>query len=268
MSDPIPSQGSRRPVAYLNQKFLNSPDARALRILAEFLEPLAHIRREKVRDTVVFFGSARIKEDGPLAEYYDGARTLARMLTEWSDQFTNSTYRFVVCSGGGPGIMEAANRGAADARGKTMGLNIGLPFEQFPNPYITPELSFEFHYFFMRKFWFAYLAKALVVFPGGFGTLDELMELLTLTQTQKLAKKMTIVLYGKSYWREIINFDALLKYGMISPEDLDLFQYADDPQSAFELLKAGLTTYALQLDTPETPAISRSRNPQKPSGTA
>ena len=263
MSDPIP-QGKRRPVAYLNQQFLNSPDARALRILAEFLEPLAHFRREKIRDTVVFFGSARLKEEGPLAEYYAGARTLARMLTEWADQFTNSTYRFVVCSGGGPGIMEAANRGAADARGKTVGLNIGLPFEQFPNPYITPELSFEFHYFFMRKFWFAYLAKALVVFPGGFGTMDELMELLTLTQTQKLAKKMTIVLYGKKYWQEIINFDALVKYGMISPEDLDLFQYADDPQTAFDLLKTGLMSYALQPDSQETPAISQSRNPQRP----
>ena len=267
MSDPTP-QGKRRPVAYLNQQFLNSPDARALRILAEFLEPLAHFRREKIRDTVVFFGSARLREDGPLAEYYAGARTLARMLTEWADQFTNSTYRFVVCSGGGPGIMEAANRGAADAHGKTVGLNIGLPFEQFPNPYITPELSFEFHYFFMRKFWFAYLSKALVVFPGGFGTLDELMELLTLTQTQKLAKKMTIVLYGKSYWQEIVNFDALVKYGMISPEDLGLFHYADDPESAFELLKTGLTAYAMQPETPETPAISKSRNPQKPSGTA
>jgi uncharacterized protein (TIGR00730 family) len=264
MSDPNPPRGDRRPVAYLNQKFLNSPDARALRILSEFLEPLAHFRREKVRDTVVFFGSARLREEGPLSQYYADARTLAKLLTEWSDQFTNSTYRFVVCSGGGPGIMEAANRGAFEANGKTIGLNIGLPFEQFPNPYVTPELSFEFHYFFMRKFWFAYLAKALVVFPGGYGTLDELMELLTLTQTQKLAKKMTIVLYGSAYWKEIINFDALVKYGVISAEDLDLFQYADDPQTAFEILKAGLLTYALQPETPETPAISRSRNPQRP----
>jgi uncharacterized protein (TIGR00730 family) len=217
---------------------------------------------------VVFFGSARLREgEGGLAHYYDDARVLARLLTEWSDQFTNNTYRFVVCSGGGPGIMEAANRGAADANGKTVGLNIGLPFEQLPNPYITPELSFEFHYFFMRKFWFAYLSKALVVFPGGFGTMDELMELLTLSQTQKLAKKMTIVLYGSAYWKEIVNWQALVKYGMISPEDLDLFHYADDPQTAFELLKVGLMTYALQTDTPETPAISRSRNPQKPSGT-
>ena len=264
MPDPTPPQDNRRQVAYLNPRFLNSPDARALRILAEFLEPLAHFRREKIRDTVVFFGSARLREDGPLKQYYDDARTLARLLTEWSDQFTNSTHRFVICSGGGPGIMEAANRGAADANGKTIGLNIGLPFEQFPNPYITPELSFEFHYFFMRKFWFAYLAKALVVFPGGFGTLDEMMELLTLTQTQKLAKKIAIVLYGSEYWKEIVNFDALIKYGMISPEDMDLFQYADDPQTAFEILKTGLMAYALQPDTQETPAISKSRNPLMP----
>jgi uncharacterized protein (TIGR00730 family) len=266
MSNPIPAHSERRPVAYLNDHFLNSPDARALRILAEFLEPLAHFRREKVRDTVVFFGSARLHEaEGPLARYYDDARQLARLLTEWSVQFFNGSSRFVVCSGGGPGIMEAANRGASDAGGKTVGLNIGLPFEQFPNPYITPELSFEFHYFFMRKFWFAYLAKALIVFPGGFGTLDELMEILTLVQTQKLAKKITVVLYGRAYWKEIINFDALVKYGMIAPEDLNLFQFADDPASAFELLKAGLARYA-QPETPETPAIARSTNPLKPAG--
>jgi uncharacterized protein (TIGR00730 family) len=215
---------------------------------------------------VVFFGSARLREDGPLGRYYTEARELARVLTEWAEQFTNSTYRFVVCSGGGPGIMEAANRGAHDAHGKTVGLNIGLPFEQFPNPFITPELSFEFHYFFMRKFWFAYLSKALVVFPGGFGTMDELMELLTLTQTQKLAKKITVVLYGSSYWKEIINFDALVKYDMISPEDLELFHYADDPKEAFEILKAGLLAHALQPETPETPSISKSRNPQAPAG--
>jgi len=264
MPNPTPPQNNLREVAYLNQKFLNSPDARALRILAEFLEPLAHFRREKIRDTVVFFGSARLREDGPLKQDYDDARTLARLVTEWSDQFVSSNHRFVVCTGGGPGIMEAANRGAADANGQTIGLNIGLPFEQLPNPYITPELSFEFHYFFMRKFWFAYLAKALVVFPGGFGTLDELMEVLTLTQTQKLAKKMAIVLYGSSYWKEIVNFDALVKHGMISPEDLNLFQYADDPQTAFEILKTTLMAYALQPDTQQTPAISKSSNPQRP----
>ena len=202
MTNQNPPHGDRRPVAYLNDQFLNSPDARALRILSEFLEPLAHFRREKIRDTVVFFGSARIREEGPMSQYYQDARTLARMLTEWSEQFANSHHRFVICSGGGPGIMEAANRGAHEGGGKTVGLNIGLPFEQFPNPYITPELSFEFHYFFMRKFWFAYLAKALVVFPGGFGTLDEMMEVLTLVQTQKLAKKMAIVVYGSAYWNE------------------------------------------------------------------
>ena len=267
MQNPIESHSERRQVAYLNDKFLNSPDARALRILSEFLEPLAHFRREKVRDTVVFFGSARVREgEGEMARYYDDARRLALMLTEWSQQFTNNTYRFVVCSGGGPGIMEAANRGAWEAEGKTVGLNIGLPFEQFPNPYITPELSFEFHYFFMRKFWFAYLAKALVVFPGGFGTMDEMMEILTLTQTQKLAKKMTILLYGSDYWKEIINFEALVKHGMIAREDLSLFQFADDPDTAFALLKAGLSVYALQHDTPEMPAISKSINPQTPGG--
>jgi uncharacterized protein (TIGR00730 family) len=260
-----PPDGSRQ-VAYLNDEFLNSPDARAVRILAEYLEPLAHFRREKVRDTVVFFGSARIKEDGPLSEYYKAARELAKMLTAWSAQFDHTNYRFVICSGGGPGIMEAANRGAADANGKTVGLNIGLPFEQFPNPYITPELSFEFHYFFMRKFWFAYLAKALVVFPGGFGTMDEMFEILTLTQTQKLRKKMVVILYGSQYWKEVINFDALVKYGTISASDLELFHYADDPAAAFEMLKKGLVTYAVQADTPEMPAISQSRNPQTPEG--
>jgi len=262
MSDQKLPYNTRRPVAYLNEDFLNSPDARALRILAEFLEPLAHFRREKVRDTVVFFGSARVTDDCAMTQYYRDARTLARLLSEWADQFTNSTYRFVVCTGGGPGIMEAANRGAHDAKSKTVGLNIGLPSEQFPNPFITPELSFEFHYFFMRKFWFAYLAKALVVFPGGFGTMDELMEILTLSQTQKLAKKINILLYGSQYWKEIINFEALVKHGMISPEDLTLFQYADDPQTAFELLKASLTANALQRETAETPSISRSRDPQ------
>src|SRR5688500_2012616 len=165
----------RRPVAYKNEEFLDSPAARSLRILSEYLEPLDHFRREKIRDTIVFFGSARIEEDGPLGRYYREARELARLVTLWSEGIENETWRFVVCTGGGPGIMEAANRGAMDANGKTVGLNIGLPFEQFPNPYITPELSFEFHYFFMRKFWFAYLAKALVVFPGGFGTTAELV---------------------------------------------------------------------------------------------
>ncbi|PYT23834.1 MAG: TIGR00730 family Rossman fold protein [Acidobacteria bacterium] len=256
----------RRPVAYKNEDFLNSPDARVLRILSEYLEPLSHFRHERIRDTIVFFGSARLTDDGPLGRYYRDARTLARMMTEWSNQFANHTYRFVVCSGGGPGIMEAANRGASDAGGKTIGLNIGLPFEQLPNPYISPELSFEFHYFFMRKFWFAYLSKALVVFPGGFGTMDEMMEILTLAQTRKLAKKIIILLYGSEFWKEIINFDALVRHGMIAPEDLDLFQYADDPDSAFKILTEGLVQYHITPETQETPAIAKSRDPQAPEG--
>jgi uncharacterized protein (TIGR00730 family) len=241
MTNSIPPHGDRRPVAYLNDQFLNSPDARGIRILSEFLEPLSHFRREKVRDTVVFFGSARIEEgQGPLARYYEDARVLAKMLTEWTEQFTNSTYRFVVCSGGGPGIMEASNRGARDAGGRTIGLNIGLPHEQRPNPYITPGLSFEFHYFFMRKLWFAHTAAALVAFPGGFGTLDEMFEILTLQQTAKLDRKIVMLLYGSDYWREIVDFDALVRHGVVSPEDLKLFTFVDDPASALRALQAGL----------------------------
>jgi len=246
----------RRPVAYRNEEFLDSPDARALRILSEYLEPLSHFRDQMVEDTIVFFGSARILEMGPMGRYYDDARKLARLITEWTATFETGTHRFVVCSGGGPGIMEAANRGAQEAGGKTVGLNIGLPFEQRPNPWITPELSFEFHYFFMRKFWFAYLAKALMVFPGGFGTLDEMTELLTLAQTQKLERKILIVLYGTSYWKEVINFDALVKHGMISPEDLSLVQFADDPAEALRLLQEGLTRHE---PSNVAPAIAKSR---------
>src|SRR5690242_5554029 len=203
----------RRPVAYREEAFLQSPESRPLRILSEYLWPLSHFQEEKIQDTVVFFGSARITEEGPLAGYYRDARELARLVTVWAKGMSESRQRFVVCSGGGPGIMEAANRGASDAGGKTIGLNIGLPFEQRPNPYITPELCFEFHYFFMRKFWFAYLAKALVVFPGGFGTLDEMCEILTLAQTRKLESKILILLYGSEFWKEVLNFDALVKYG-------------------------------------------------------
>src|SRR5580698_40120 len=230
-------------LSYEDPGFLNSPDGRPLRILAEYLSPLAHFRRERIQDTVVFFGSARLMEMGPLGRYYIEARELARRLTAWSDALPDSTRRFVVCSGGGPGIMEAANRGACDAGGKTVGLNIGLPFEQRPNPFVTPELNFEFHYFFIRKFWFAYLAKALVVFPGGFGTLDELTEILTLVQTQKLMKRMIVILYGTSFWKEVINFEALVRHGMIAAEDLNLFQFADDVETAFQELKAGLTKH-------------------------
>ena len=252
----------RRPVAYLNESFLESPDARPLRMLSEYLEPLSHFRAEKIRDTIVFFGSARTHEDGPMGHYYTAARTLAHLVTDWSEHIQNATHRFVVCSGGGPGIMEAANRGAREAGGKSIGLNIGLPFEQEPNPYITPELGFEFHYFFMRKFWFAYLGKALVVFPGGFGTLDELFEILTLTQTRKIEKKIVIVLYGSSYWKEILNFDALVKYGMISESDLNLFQFADTPEEALSILQVFLTKYYLTPEPepePQAPEISRSR---------
>jgi uncharacterized protein (TIGR00730 family) len=238
----MPSPVSRSSsLAYKNPEFLDSDDARPLRILAEYLGPLSTFRRQRIRDTIVFFGSARLREDGPLGRYYAEARELARLVTEWSKSLPPGAQRFIVCSGGGPGIMEAANRGAADARGRTIGLNIGLPHEQRPNPYFTRELSFEFHYFFMRKLWFAHLARALVVFPGGYGTLDELMEILTLAQTHKIDRKIAIVLYGSSYWKEIVNFDALVRHEMISPEDLGLFQFADDPKAAFDILRASLT---------------------------
>ena len=251
----------RKPVAYLDQDFLNSPDARAIRLLAEYLEPLAIFRREKIRDTVVFFGSARVRDDGILAGYYRDARTLARLVTEWAAQFTdNGTYRFVVCSGGGPGIMEAANRGAWEAGGKTIGLNIKLPFEQMPNPYITPELNFEFHYFFMRKLWFAYLAKALIVFPGGFGTFDELFEILTLAQTQKLAKQMTVLMYGSEYWNKVVNFQALVDSAVIAPDDLKLFRMVDSPEEGFEILKETLSRDHLGGRPKElTPEIAKTR---------
>ena len=176
-----------------------------------------------------------------MARYYEDARRLSGMLTQWAKRIPSRRHRFVVTSGGGPGIMEAANRGAHEAGGKTIGMNIRLPFEQAPNPYITPALNFEFHYFFMRKLWFAYLAKALVVFPGGFGTLDEMFEILTLAQTQKLAKKITVVIYGSDYWKRVFNLEALVDTGAISPKDIELFQFADTPEEAFELLRHGLT---------------------------
>ena len=250
-----PTDGNSRTVAYKNEKFLDSPDARAVRILSEYLEPYSHFRRQRIRDTIVFFGSARPEETEFHKRYYQDARTLARMLTEWSEQLPDNSRRFVVCTGGGPGIMEAANRGAQDAKGKTIGLNIGLPFEQLPNPYITPDLSFQFHYFFMRKFWFAYLAKAMVFFPGGFGTMDELMEVLTLVQTQKVNKKVVIVLYGSQFWKEVIHFEALLQYKTISPGDLESFQYADDPETALRILQEGLTKYYLQPAVPLPEAV-------------
>jgi len=271
------------PLAYQNEPFLNSPDGRILRLLSEYSEPLSRFRREQIQDTVVFFGSARIQshdcasslltdlreKNVPTAEraaeqaaeqakdlkraeaavdmarYYEDARRLARLLTEWSTQIPAKRHRFVVTTGGGPGIMEAANLGAHEAGGKTIGLNINLPFEQNPNSYITPSLNFEFHYFFMRKFWFAYLAKALVIFPGGFGTLDELFEILTLAQTEKLAKKIVVVIYGSSYWKKIINFEAMVDAGVIAAPDLELFKMSDSPEESFEFLKEGLTKYHL-----------------------
>jgi len=225
-------------VAYKNAEFLDSEEARPLRIIAEYLAPLQAFRREQISDTVVFFGSARLAPGGPLGRYYDEARELARRVTAWSMSLPSPARRCVVCSGGGGGIMEAANRGASEAGGRTIGLNIGLPHEQRPNAFVTPELCFEFHYFFMRKLWFAHLARALVVFPGGFGTLDELTEILTLAQTGKLARPIPVVLYGRSYWQEIVNFDALVRHGMINRADLELFRYADDPASAFDILTA------------------------------
>jgi uncharacterized protein (TIGR00730 family) len=235
------SRTSRRAsLAYLDQGFLESAAARPVRILAEYLDPLETFRREHIHDTIVFFGSARLAPDGPLGRYYEEARALAHLVTTWSKGLPSGSARYIVCSGGGGGIMEAANRGASEAGGRTIGLNIGLPHEQRPNPYITRELSFEFRYFFMRKLWFAYLARALVVFPGGFGTLDELMEVLTLQQTGKLARPTPVLLYGSTYWKEIINFDALVRHGMISREDLDLFTFADDPAAALGLLQGWL----------------------------
>jgi uncharacterized protein (TIGR00730 family) len=268
------NESKRAPLAYENSTFLNSPDGRVLRILSEYSEPLARFRREQIQDTVVFFGSARFESrkvseknlavlDGgakstggapgrkqalaavDMAKYYEDARRLAFLLSQWSIQIPARRRRFVVTTGGGPGIMEAANLGAKEAGAKTIGLNIHLPFEQNPNPHITPSLNFEFHYFFMRKFWFAYLAKGLVIFPGGFGTLDELFEILTLAQTQKLAKKILVAIYGKKYWNQVLNFQAMVDAGTISAEDLELFKFVDSPEEGFEFLRDGLTKYHL-----------------------
>jgi uncharacterized protein (TIGR00730 family) len=298
----------RAPLAYENSSFLSSADGRLIRIVSEYMEPLARFRRERIQDTVVFFGSARFRgreqadhelellentgsrEPAPsheqpakpleiaagqatdlqlkraeaaveMARYYEDARRLAWLLTNWAKQIPSQWARFVVTSGGGPGIMEAANRGAHEAGGKTIGMNIRLPFEQHPNPYITPALNFEFHYFFMRKLWFAYLAKALVVFPGGFGTLDEMFEILTLAQTHKLAKKITVVVYGSEYWKKVFNLDVLVDTGAISPKDIELFQFADTPEQAFELLRKGLTENYLAAEAaaathPASPAMA------------
>ncbi len=247
------------PLAYRDAEFLDSEDARPVRILSEYLAPLRAFRREHVQNTIVFFGSARLRPDGALGRYYDEARELARLVTQWSMSLPTTTKHFVVCTGGGGGIMEAANRGASDAGGRSIGLNIGLPHEQRPNPYITPELSFEFHYFFMRKLWFAHLARALVVFPGGLGTLDELTEILTLQQTGKLDREVPVLLYGTRYWKEIVDFDALVRHGMIDADDLKLFSFVDDPATALQLLQAKLV---LEPDDP-CPGFASSKTSAK-----
>jgi uncharacterized protein (TIGR00730 family) len=250
------------PLAYKDEKFLDSDEARPIRILAEYLDPLRMFCRMQIHETIVFFGSARITPDGPLGRYYQDARELARLITVWSKGLRSNAHRYVVCSGGGPGIMEAANRGASEAGGRTVGLNIGLPHEQRPNQYITRGLSFQFHYFFMRKLWFAHLARALVVFPGGFGTLDEMMEILTLQQTQKLDRPVTVLLYGSQYWNEIVNFDALVRHGTISPEDLKLFSFVDDPAAALRMLQKGLRAQPEE----EPPAFAHSCSPPRQHG--
>jgi len=324
--------GNHHNPAYLLPEFLESEDARPIRILAEYFEPLRRFKAQNIQDTVVFFGSARVPSmaqaeaalerlkrrrpevaakagngrnsktangpnskaangrknkaangrnaDGPNAEaafreamkrarravdsarFYEDARRLAYLLTHWTRSLDFPHHRFVVCSGGGPGIMEAANRGAIEANGKSIGLNIHLPFEQGLNRYITEGLGFEFHYFFMRKFWFAYLAKALVIFPGGFGTMDEMLEILTLAQTHKLSKKLKVILYGDDYWREVLNLDPMAEWGMISPEDRKLLNHANDPEQAFEYLRDHLTKYHLVPETEQeqqVPGIAKTR---------
>jgi uncharacterized protein (TIGR00730 family) len=284
---------NEQPLAYENPEFLQSADARPIRILAEYLDPARRFRQANIQDTVVFFGSARVHSrqraeralrvlqqkrgrkpaDHELllkrsrkavewSRYYEEARELAHMLTTWSLSLEEPRRRFVVCSGGGPGIMEAANRGATEAGGKTIGLNIRLPFEQGPNRYITPGLHFEFHYFFMRKFWFAYLAKALVIFPGGFGTLDEMFEILTLAQTKKLSKKLLVILYGNEYWNEVFDLRPLAEWGAISDADLDLLSRVDSAEHAFEELKKHLLTYHMVPQTTQetkAPGIAKTR---------
>jgi uncharacterized protein (TIGR00730 family) len=282
-----------QPLAYMDPEFLESDDARPLRILAEYLEPLRRLKEQNIQDTVVFFGSARVhsraeatralerlrkrndaRSKAHLAavkrsrkavewsRFYEDARELAHKLAVWSLSLESPRHRFVVCSGGGPGIMEAANRGAHEAGGKSIGFNIRLPFEQGANRYITEGLHFEFHYFFMRKFWFAYLAKALVIFPGGFGTLDEMFEILTLSQTQKLSKQLGVFIYGREYWEEIIDLKPMEEWGAVNPIDLDLLKWVNTPDEAFEKLRAHLMAYHLVPETAQedrAPGIAKTR---------
>src|SRR3954464_14805182 len=284
---------AQQPLAYLDPAFLESEEGRPVRILAEYLDPLKRFKDQKIQDTVVFFGSARVdsreraeralrtlrargvrdadahyeselkksRKAVEWARYYEEARELARLLTAWTQTLQSDTHRFVVTSGGGPGIMEAANRGAGGGGGKTSGLSPRLPFEQGANPYITDGLHFEFHYFFMRKFWFAYLAKALVIFPGGFGTCDELFEILTLVQTDKLSKKIGVVLYGREYWDPILNFAPMGEWGAIAEKDLELLRYADTPADAFEQLRNHLVEHHLEpaAGVAKAPGLARTR---------
>jgi hypothetical protein len=272
----MPEELKRSLKAYKNLDFLNCPDARIIRILCEYLEPMRRFCQTGIRDTIVFFGSSQApstaqleimlkQEDLPeskrealskLCKYRNDAVELARRLTEWSMSLDHDQ-RFVICSGGGPGIMEAANEGAALAGGKSIGLNISLPAEQMSNSHVTEELSFEFHYFFMRKFWFAYMAKALIIFPGGFGTLDELFEILTLIQTKKLQKNTAIIIYGSEYWNQVINFEKMLEWGTIREKDLDLFRFSDDPEDAFQRITKYLTQHYLIDNGPSNPIINR-----------
>lgn len=254
--------------AYHDDAFLGSREARAIRILAEYLEPEKRFERLGVKDTIIFFGSARIRDpetaarelaeaerDGGdverarmwvrMSRYYDDARVLAKRLSEWSTALDGGQSRFVVCTGGGPGIMEAANRGAHEAGAMNIGLSISIPVDEFQNDYISPELAFEFHYFFMRKFWFTYLAKGVVVMPGGFGTMDELFELMTLIQTLKMKKRPPIVLFGREFWNEVLNLDALVRFGTIDAADVEMFKITDSVDEAFDTITAGLEAQAM-----------------------
>ena len=281
------------PLAYEDDEFLESDDARPLRILAEYLDPLRRFKAQNIQDTVVFFGSARVlsreraaralsrlttgtprrtadykaavkrkKKALEWSRYYEDSRALAKQLTTWSMSLDEKRHRFVVCSGGGPGIMEAANRGAREAGGKSIGLNIRLPFEQVPNRYITDDLLFNFKYFFMRKFWFAYLAKALVIFPGGFGTLDEMFEILTLAQTRKLSKKLLVILYGSEYWDDVFRLGPLAEWGAINEEDQKLLLRVDSVPAAFAELQRHLTIHHMVPATAQekkAPGIAKTR---------
>jgi uncharacterized protein (TIGR00730 family) len=282
-----------QPLAYTDLEFLESDEARPLRILAEYLEPLRRLKEQNIQDTVVFFGSARVhsrldatraldrlkkrtarrtadhaqllkrsRKAVAWSRYYEDAREIAHRLSTWSASLESPLHRFVVTSGGGPGIMEAANRGAHEAGGKSIGFNIRLPFEQGANRYITDGLHFEFHYFFMRKFWFAYLAKALVIFPGGFGTLDEMFEILTLAQTQKLSKQLGVFLYGREYWEEILDLKPMRDWGAVNAQDLELLKWVNSPDEAFAQLRSHLMTFHLVPETAQeeqAPGIAKTR---------